>query len=292
LNNTIKYIIISPIRDEAQYVMETINSVVNQTVLPSQWVIVDDGSTDGTSELLDNMPTSASWIKVIHRNNRGFRAAGGGVVQAFYAGYSILNDQDWDFLVKLDGDLSFAPDYFEQCFKIFANDPKLGIGGGTVYQLDNGQIKVDSIGDPPFHVRGATKIYRRVCWDKIHPLIEAPGWDTIDEVKANMMGWNTKTFSTLKVIQHKPTGGADGTWRNWFKNGLANYITGYQPLFMLAKCVKRALRKPIFIESIALLAGFCSGYFKEIPQVPDTDAISYLRRQQLRRLFFRPSIYK
>jgi glycosyltransferase involved in cell wall biosynthesis len=271
--------------------METIASVVNQTILPSQWIIVDDGSTDGTSELLDNMTTAASWIKVIHRNNRGFRAAGGGVVQAFYSGYSILNDQDWDFLVKLDGDLSFTPDYFEQCFKIFDREPMLGIGGGTVCQLENGQLRVDSIGDPPFHVRGATKIYRRACWEKINPLINAAGWDTIDEVKANLHGWVTRTFNDLKLIQHKPTGGADGNWRNWFKNGRANYITGYHPLFMLAKCVKRALNKPILIESIALLAGFCSGYIKRIPQVCDADAISYLRKQQLRRLLLRPSIY-
>ncbi len=291
MKNTIRYIIISPVRDEVQYVMETIDSVVNQTILPSQWIIVDDGSTDGTSELLDNRTKSASWIKVVHRNNRGFRAAGGGVVEAFYAGYSVLGDQDWDFIVKLDGDLSFGPDYFEQCFKIFDSESMLGIGGGTICQLENGQLRVDSIGDPQFHVRGATKIYRRACWKKINPLVNAAGWDTIDEVKANLHGWSTRTFNDLKLIQHKPTGGADGNWRNWFKNGRANYITGYHPLFMLAKCVKRALNKPIFIESIALLAGFCSGYLKQIPQVPDADAISYLRRQQLRRLLFRPSIY-
>lgn len=292
VNNPIKYIIITPVRDEVQHIKETISSVASQTILPSEWIIVDDGSTDGTSELLDEMTLAIRWIKVIHRNNRGFRAAGGGVMQAFYAGYSVLNDQDWDFIVKLDGDLSFAPDYFEQCFKIFDREPTLGIGGGTVCQLDNGQIKVDAVGDPLFHVRGATKIYRHTCWEKIHPLIEAPGWDTIDEVKANMLGWTTKTFPLLKLIQHKPTGGADGNWRNWFKNGRANYITGYHPLFMLAKCAKRVKNKPFLLESIALLAGFCSGYLKRIQQVPDTNVISFLRQQQLRRLLLQPSIYR
>lgn len=291
MNKHIRYSIITPVRDEVKYIKETISSVVKQTILPCQWIIVDDGSTDGTREILGNESKDVSWIKIIHRNNRGFRAAGGGVVQAFYAGYSALSDQDWDFIVKLDGDLSFAPDYFEQCFKIFESDAVLGIGGGAIYQLENDVLKIDSFGDPPFHVRGATKIYRRACWERIHPLIEAPGWDTIDEVKANMLGWTTKTFDLLKVIQHKPTGGADGNWRNWFKNGRANYITGYHPLFMLAKCAKRAIRKPIFLESMALLAGFCSGYLKRIPQVPDTDAINFLRRQQLRRILFRPGIY-
>ncbi|MCI0561552.1 MAG: glycosyltransferase [Nitrososphaera sp.] len=291
MTNRITYIIITPVRDEARYIEQTIASVAHQTILPCQWIIVDDGSSDGTSEILDMHAVRTGWIRVVHRENRGFRAAGGGVIEAYYAGYRVLNNDNWDFIVKLDGDLSFAPDYFEQCFKIFGAEAELGIGGGTICQLKNGQLRVDCVGDPPFHVRGATKIYRRACWEKINPLLKAPGWDTIDEVKANLHGWTTRTFSHLKLIQHKPTGVADGNWRNWLKNGRANYITGYHPLFMLAKCVKRAFHKPILVESIALLAGFFSGYFKRIPRVPDDEAIRYLRQQQIRRLLLRPSIY-
>jgi len=291
MNNRHKYIIITPVRDEALYIEKTLEAVSCQTILPSQWLIVDDGSVDGTGEILDSRAAQISWIKVIHRKNRGFRAAGGGVMEAFYAAYSVLNDDDWDFIVKLDGDLSFSPDYFEQCFKIFDAEKELGIGGGTICQLENGQLKVDSVGDPQFHVRGATKIYRRACWEKINPLVKASGWDTIDEVKANLHGWTTRTFADLKLVQHKPTGGADGFWRDRFKNGRANYITGYHPIFMLAKCVKRALRRPFLLESIALLAGFCTGYLKGIPQVQDDEAIRYLRQQQIRFLLRQPCIY-
>jgi biofilm PGA synthesis N-glycosyltransferase PgaC len=224
MSNKHKYIVITPVRDEASYIEKTLESVACQTILPSQWLIVDDGSVDGTGDILDRCAARINWIKVIHRKNRGFRAAGGGVMEAFYAGYSVLNDDDWDFIVKLDGDLSFPPDYFEQCFKNFDTEEKLGIGGGTICQLENGQLKVDSTGDPQFHVRGATKIYRRACWDKINPLVKASGWDTIDEVKANLHGWTTRTFADLKLVQHKPTGGADGFWRDRFKNGRANYM--------------------------------------------------------------------
>lgn len=291
MNSKHKYVIITPVRDEAPYIEKTLESVASQTILPSQWLIVDDGSVDGTGEILDRRAAQTSWIKVIHRKNRGFRAAGGGVMEAFYAGYSELNDDDWDFIVKLDGDLSFSPDYFEQCFKIFDAEEELGIGGGTICQLENGLLKVDSAGDPQFHVRGATKIYRRACWEKITPLVKASGWDTIDEVKANLHGWTTRTFADFKLIQHKPTGGADGFWRDRFKNGRANYITGYHPVFMMAKCVKRALRKPFFLESVALWAGFCTGYLKGIPQVQDDEAIRYLREQQIRFLLRQPGIY-
>lgn len=289
---SIDYIIITPVRDEMLYIEKTIESVKNQTIRPSKWIIVDDGSTDGTGQILDKHAAQTSWINVIHRDDRGSRVAGGGVIEAFYSGYATLTNQSWDFIVKLDGDLSFSADYFENCFKIFETEKTLGIGGGTVCQLEDGQIRVDSVGDPPFHVRGATKIYRHACWEKIHPLLQAPGWDTIDEVKANLHGWTTRTFPDLPIIQHKPTGGADGNWRNWFKNGLANYITGYHPIFMLLKCVKRMFQKPYLISGVGLFAGYCSGYLFKKQQVPDNDAIKYLRQQQVRRLLLQPSIYR
>ena len=285
------YVIITPVRDEALYIQKTIASVLAQTILPAQWVIVDDGSTDGTGEILGRYAAQHAWIKDIHRANRGHRASGGGVIEAFYDGYAALGDTGWEFIVKLDGDLSFPPDYFERCLARFAAEPRLGIGGGMVCFDDQGQLREESVGDPPFHVRGATKIYRRGCWDQIGPLVRAPGWDTIDEVKANMLGWTTRTFRDIPLVQHKSTGLADGSWRNWFKNGRANYITGYHPVFMLAKCFKRAFRPPLFIQALVLWAGFSSGYFMQIPQVKDRDTVRYLRQQQIRRMLLRPSIY-
>ena len=287
-----RYVVISPVRDEAPYIEHTLQSVINQTVLPTLWVIVNDGSTDATGEILENYAIQHDWIKAIHRNDRGYRAAGSGVIAAFNEGYAGVSVKDWDFIVKLDGDLSFEPDYFELNFSRFEEDKTLGIAGGAVFNQRNGHLVVDSIGDPPFHVRGATKIYRRRCWEQISPLMEAPGWDTIDEVMANCYGWTTHTFSDIKLIQHKPTGEADGHWRNWVKNGLANYVTGYHPLFMLAKCLKRLFQRPLFIVSTGLWVGFCSGYLHRTPQVQDPAVIHYLRKQQIRHLMRQPSIYK
>lgn len=285
------YVVITPARDEAAHIQRTVASMAAQTLLPAQWIVVDDGSTDGTSALLDACAADHPWMTVVHRGDRGHRASGGGVVDAFYAGYARLRDVDWAYLVKLDADLSFEPDYFERCLRFFELDPTLGVGGGTVCRIENGKVVIDSAGDPPFHVRGATKIYRRDCWEQIGPLARAPGWDTIDEVKANFHGWTSRTFDTPRVIQHKPTGSADGPWRNAFKNGLANYMAGYHPLFMLAKCVRRSMRRPVLLESTALLAGYCSGYVKRLPRGVNRDAIHYLREQQMRRLLQRPSIY-
>lgn len=284
-----KYIIITPVRDEELYIAKTIQSVVSQTVAPLRWVIVDDGSTDQTGRLVDQASNLHPWISVIHRSNRGSRKAGGGVVDAFYTGYSAVQENSWDYLVKLDGDLSFQNDYFESCFEEFSSNPRLGIGGGDIYNLVDGRLVPEK--QPRFHVRGATKIYRRECWDEIGGLLSAPGWDTLDEVKANMLGWNTYSFPSLEVIHYRFTGNADGRWRNAVKNGLADYTCGYHPLFMLAKCLKRIWEKPYFLGSLGHAYGFAKGYVKGISRVNDPSLIKYVRKQQINRLLGRPTIW-
>jgi poly-beta-1,6-N-acetyl-D-glucosamine synthase len=284
------YVVITPVRNEARFIANTIASMVAQTIRPVQWVIVDDGSSDGTPEIVDAAAREHRWITGVRRSDRGFRKSGGGVVEAFYDGYQKLASSSWEFIVKLDGDLTFAPDYFETCIARFRENDKLGIGGGTILVRENDKVRVDSPGDPPFHVRGATKIYRRACWEQISPLVQAPGWDTIDEVRANMRGWHTLTFRGANLLQQRATGAEDGQWCNWYKNGVANYVTGYHPLFMLAKCIKRTFGSAP-LAGVALGAGFCAGYLKGLPQVNDVEAVRYLRGQQLLRLLSRESIY-
>jgi biofilm PGA synthesis N-glycosyltransferase PgaC len=285
------YIVITPVRNEGAHFAETVDSMVSQTLRPALWVIVDDGSKDETGAIADRAAKTHSWIQVIHRADRGFRKQGSGVIEAFYEGFELCKNLRWDFLVKFDGDLSFEKNYFENCLARFAQNPKLGIGGGVICKSENGALIIESRGDPRFHVRGATKIYRRDCWDQIGGLIKAPGWDTVDELKANMLGWQTATFYDLKLRQHKDTGSADGAWRNWVKNGLANYVSSYHPLFMAAKCAKRVFAPPYFVGAAGLAYGFASGYLRRVPRVHDSAFARYVRGQQWRKLTMRPSIW-
>ncbi|MGA2071870.1 MAG: glycosyltransferase family A protein [Terriglobia bacterium] len=278
-----QYVIITPVRDEEEHVQATIESITAQTVRPAEWVIVDDGSTDRTGAITDRSSAQFPWIRVIHRPNRGFRKAGGGVVDAFNEGYNSLRCSDWDFLVKLDGDLSFSPDYFERCFEKFRTQPDLGIGGGEIWHNSGGMLKLEA--GPRFHVRGATKIYRRACWEALGGLMPAAGWDTIDEVKANMLGWKTRSFEDLRLIHHRLTGAADGLLHDRMKYGLVCFTCGYHPLFVLARCVYRVTRKPYVVGSLAMLFGYLKGYFTDTPQVNDERVVRYLRTQQLKRLF-------
>jgi biofilm PGA synthesis N-glycosyltransferase PgaC len=285
-----KYLIITPARDEEQYIERTILAVANQSVLPLQWVIVNDGSRDNTGAIIDHYAEIYPWIRARHRPNRGHREAGGGVINTFYDGYVHVESLQWDFLVKLDADLSFSSDYFELCFAEFAKDPLLGIGGGGIYHEVAGELKLEE--NPKFHVRGATKIYKRECWDELGGLLRAPGWDTVDELKANMLGWTTRSFLDLRVSHYRFTGAADGAWNDCVKNGRANYITGYHPLFMLLKCIRRLTKKPYLSGSVGLMWGFLNSYWRNTPQVEDRGLINYTRTQQMRRLLHRDSIWK
>lgn len=286
-----RYVVITPVRNEDRHFEQTAQSLLRQDVLPLKWIIVDDGSTDQTGAIADAYAAQHAWIEVVHRRDRGFRQPGTGVIQAFYDGFARLEGMNWDYLVKLDGDLGFDPAYFADCFRMFDLQPRLGIGGGTVYQLEGGRLQPND-NKSAFHVRGATKIYRKQCWDQIGGLLVAPGWDSLDELKANMLGWETRSFPELHVTQFKPTGSADGAWRDAFKNGLANYITGYHPAFMLFKCAKRLFQKPYLVYGAGLFFGYCSGYWNRVDKVKDKMLIRYVRRQQLRRLLLQRSLWR
>lgn len=284
-----RYVVITPARDEAQHIAETITSVVEQTIRPVQWVIVDDGSTDGTGQIIDEAAEQHDWIDALHATNRGFRQPGTGVMASFYNGYEHIRSSDWEFVVKLDGDVGMPPDYFERCFEEFRTDPKLGIGGGVMYYIEHGMERTET--HPSFHVRGPTKIYRRACWDAIGGLMKAPGWDTADELKANMLGWHTRSFPHIRLLHRRATGAAEGGWRDSVKNGRADYICGYHPLFMIAKCLKRLFQRPFLVDAAGHFFGFATAYVNGTAPLKDKALIGYTRQQQIRRLLLLDSIW-
>jgi len=285
------YVVITPVRNEAHHFPHTIASMVGQTLRPLRWVIVDDGSSDGTATLADEASRRYDWIRVLHRPDRGHRLPGSGVMYAFLEGCTLVADLPWQFLVKLDGDLVFGPHYFEHCLAHFERDPRLGIGGGIICKRVGDRLAPEAPDDPAFHVRGATKIYRRSCWEQIGGLLPLPGWDTVDELKANMLGWRTRTFPELPVEQLKSTGSADGRWRNWVKNGVANYVACYHPAFMLGKCLRRALQPPYLVGGLTLAWGYFGAYVKRLPRVEEPEFRWYVHRQQWNWLWRQPSLW-
>lgn len=285
-----KYVVITPVRDEEQYLPYTIESMAQQTIRPQEWVIVDDGSKDRTGEIIQEASRQHPWIRGFRRQDRGFRKWGAGIIEAFYDGFHNLSCKDWDFMAKLDGDLSFEPDYFAGMFRKFNEDQRLGIGGGYLYHMEDGVKTLEH--NPIFHVRGGAKIYRRACWEAIGGLWVGPGSDTVDEVKANMLGWSSRSFLDLQIQHHRWTGAAYGRWGGIMKNGKTDYVCGYHPLFMLVKSISRLWKRPYVLGSVALIYGYVSAFLQNTPQVNDPQMISYLQRQQLAKLCGQETIWK
>lgn len=285
-----RYVVVTPVRNEALHITDTITSVLSQTVPPSRWVIVDDGSTDTTASIVEELTGDVAWVQLVRRDDRGHRSAGTGVMQAFRDGMATLADANWDYLVKLDGDLRFSAEYFERCLEQFDADATLGIAGGKLYDIDGDTVTYDS--HPAFHVRGATKIYRRGCWDAIGGLIEAPGWDTLDEAKANQTGWTTRTLVDIPLYQLRPTGRAAGSWSNWVKNGVAAYRSGYHPAFVLARAARRTVSPPSVTAPAGLIWGYLRSWLTRVPRIDDPELLRYVRRQQWNRLTRRETMWR
>jgi len=282
------YVVISPVRDEEQYIEYTIKSMVAQTIKPSVWVIVNDGSRDNTEKIIAEYARRFSWILVISGIDRGWRERGAGVVEAFYLGMKHVESYTYDFIVKLDGDLSFDEYYFEKIFARFSEDSKLGIAGGVCYERKGRRLVIDK--HPMFHVRGASKVYRSQCFKAIGGLRPVFGWDSIDEIKANMLGWTTRSFSDIKIIHHRGTGATSKFMQ--IDAGKGSYFLGYHPAFNLIKSILWIPKKPFLFGALAYLYGFIEGYIWNRPRIEDHELVEYVRRQQKNRLLFRETIWK
>ncbi len=279
-----KYVIITPVNNEELYIRLTLDSIVAQTVRPEQWIIVDDGSTDDTAKIIQEYVTRYAWIKQVTLPVGYRRELGAKVVQVFYEGYKSL-DVDYDFLVKLDADLSFEPDYFERLLGKFTEDSRLGIAGGGCFILVGDQWRLEK--NPIDHVRGATKVYRKACFNEIGGLQLVNGWDGIDEWRAQMKGWKTHSFNELIIHHLRPTGAYYGKWRGYCKEGEDAFFLGYPWLIILARSLYHALsERPPLIMGAGIFWGYLRSWLARKPQFGDTELIAFIRHKQMRRILF------
>lgn len=283
-----KYAIVTPVKNEESFIEKTILSVMNQKQPPAIWIVVNDGSTDRTKEILDRYAANVPWIEPLHLDGERPREPGGeGVV-----GVALrrLRLTDYDFVVRMDADLSFDETYFDSIFKRFRANPKLGIASG-VCVVREGQRLVEET-HPRFHTRGPLKTYRVACLSEIGGLEPCLGWDTIDEIRAQMLGWETRSFPELRVEHLRKTQTAMGAKRGFFNLGFASYYCGYHPLYLLLRSAKACARPPYVVGGLSMLRGYLGGYWRGAPQVADRALIGFVRRHQIRRLLGLSTVWR
>lgn len=276
------YVLITPAKNEGAYIQHTLESISRQTLLPLEWIIVDDGSTDNTAELVEQFSQTHSWIRLVKRaTGSEVRSGGGKVVRAFLQGYSAIKTVSYDFLVKLDADLTLPQDYFEKVAQCFAADPRVGLCGGTVLNVVNGALIPEKTA--PHHVRGAFKAYRRECYEQIGGLKTVWSWDGMDQMELMFHGWKTQVLP-IEVIHHRPTTSAYKILPHRRETGREFYRNGYLLDLALVKTVEYALRKPQITGGIAFLQGYLSAWVSREPKNVTQALARWMRRFQYRRL--------
>jgi glycosyltransferase involved in cell wall biosynthesis len=278
------YVLVTAAYNEEKYIGKTIDSIVSQTLRPQKWIIVSDGSTDKTDEIVRVHAEKHAFIKlhrVTEEHPRNFAAQ----VKAINCGYALLKDKEFDFIANLDADVSFDPIYYEALLRKFEANPNLGLAGGFVYE-DHGKGFRNRRTNGSQSVAHAVQMFRRSCFESIggYLPLRYGGPDWVAEVMVRQQGWGVQAFPELVVHHYRPAASAGGFVRGWYRQGLMDYSLGSVPLFEIVKCVRRIPEHPFVIGALARLAAFGASYVVRAPRLVPPEFMRYLREEQRQRL--------
>ena len=279
-----KFVILSSAFNEEQHIERTLKSVIKQSVMPLEWIIIDDGSTDKTSKIISKYAAVYSWIKffTVEKTKVEF---GTHAVVNFYKGYERIENSDWDFIIKLDTDLDIDRiDFFEFQLNKFREQPTLGISSGITYSLDGGN-KILTKGRPYWRTGGAMKFYRKECLDQIGGLKPIYGWDGLDEYQAMFHGWKTRTLFELEVnhLGKKRALSREKKADLIYSRGKSFYLRGYPLEFIILTTIKFLfLKNPS--HAIHFFIGFYHSKKKKAKRVVSKNEIQFIHKIQYIRL--------
>jgi poly-beta-1,6-N-acetyl-D-glucosamine synthase len=279
-----KYVLITPARNEETFIGKTLDSVVRQTLLPQRWVIIDDGSTDGTPKLVEAYSKKFPWIELLRRERRPTRSFAG-KADAFNAGFERVRSLDFDIVGNLDADISFEPDYFELLLEKFSEFPKLGIAGTPMREAG-----YDAIRDSFYNendVFGACQLFRRACFEEIggYVPIKWGGIDWIAVRTARLKGWQTRSFSEKFFYHHRRMGATESnTWQASFDYGRKDYFLGNHPLWQIFRVAFQMTRRPYVFGGLVLLSGYLYSLACRIERPVTNELLSFHRQEQMARL--------
>jgi glycosyltransferase involved in cell wall biosynthesis len=279
-----KYVLITPAHNEEAFIAKTLDSMVAQTVLPERWVIVDDGSTDKTREVVEGYAGRHPWIELVgcpQRLDRSFA----GKVHAFNAGFERVQVLEFEVIGNLDADLSFESDYLEFLMGKFSEDPKLGVCG-TPFIEDGYDSAKDSF-EGENHVAGGCQLFRRQCFEDVGGYVpnRAGGIDWIAVTTARMKGWKTRSFPEKRFHHYRTLGTAEkGALRALFSYGEKDYYLGGSPVWQLLRVAYRMAKKPVLLGGVALLSGYCWAALRRMKRPVTPELMRFHRREQMKKL--------
>jgi len=274
-----RYALISPCRDEADYLQITIDTVAAQSVPPTKWVIVDDGSSDDTPKILAAAAAKYPFIQVVRRDDRGARSVGPGVIDAFYHGLSHISLDDYDYVCKFDCDLEMPPRYFERTMEYFERDPWLGTLSGKLHLRRNGRLFPERTGDE--NSVGPVKFYRVACFKEIGGFVREVCWDGIDGHLCRRFGWVARSVNDpeLAIVHLRQMGSSHKSlWVGRQRWGRGKYFMGSSPLYMTAVTLYRMAERPYVVGGLGILVGYVRAGLERAPRMKDPVYLSYLRR--------------
>jgi biofilm PGA synthesis N-glycosyltransferase PgaC len=286
------YVIISPARNEAQFIELTLKSVVAQTVKPLKWVIVSDGSTDGTDEIVSRYAAEYPWIELVRMPERRERHFAG-KVYAFNAGYSRVKDLDYAAIASMDADISFEEDYFAFLLEKLAGDSALGLVGT---RFREGTSTYDFRFSSTDHVSGACQMFRRECFESIggYLPLRSGGIDVTAVLSARAKGWRTRTFTEKSYAHHRKMGTAEfAGYRARLNIGHKDYLLGSHPLWEVFRCIYQMRCKPYFIGGVLMAAAYFWDLLRGVERSMPGDLIQFRQRDQMVRLkrFFARTVH-
>jgi len=279
-----RYVLVTPARNEQESIGRTIEAVIGQTIKPLRWVIVSDGSVDQTAETVQEFAESHDFIDLVVIPPRA-KGDFGSKVRAFHAGLDRLTHLDYEFVGNLDADVTFNADYYESMLGHFERTPRLGVAAGAILERVGNQY-VPQCGASN-SAAGSVQLFRRRCYESFggYVPIKGGGIDAAAEIMARMHGWEVRTFPETPVYHHRRMSTGGRTILNTrFRSGVTNYTLGYHPLFQLATCAKRVTDRPYLIGSICSLLGYSWAWLKRSDHAIPTEAVRFLRSEQLERL--------
>ncbi|MEO0634311.1 MAG: glycosyltransferase family A protein [Pseudomonadota bacterium] len=281
-----RYVLVSPCRNEAEYMRRTLDSVVAQTLRPALWIIVDDGSTDDTPAILASYAAQHDWIRVVPKADRGHRAVGPGVIEAFYHGLDTADLSEFDYLCKLDLDLDLPFGYFEALVQSMEANPRIGTCSGKPYfRAAGGRMISEKCGDEMSV--GMTKFYRTECFQQIGGFVREVMWDAIDCHKARQLGWIAVSWDDRAIrFEHlRPMGSSQkSVFTGRRRHGFGQYYMGSDPLYFLATAVFRMAHPPYVLGGLAMMQGFLGAWLRREEQHGDAELRAFIRAYQRRAL--------